>query len=119
MAQITAINSTSPLVVGGWRNGMTPSPENVDTEVDWERIMETHEIMYLVKRPSYEFCFAVPRRQTTRPGGERPIVQVRFKDQWQMPGLVLEIGEIRDFFEGLSRLMDYVHAEEVRCREQH
>ena len=38
---------------------MTLSPENVDTDLDWDRLRETHEIMYVVKRPTYEFCFAV------------------------------------------------------------
>ncbi len=42
---------------------MRSSHENVDTEYDWGHIMETHEIMYFVKRISYEFCFSVPRRQ--------------------------------------------------------
>jgi hypothetical protein len=35
---------------GGWRYTMRASPENIDAEYDWGRIMETHEIMYLVKR---------------------------------------------------------------------
>jgi hypothetical protein len=97
---------------------MRPSHENVDTEYDWGHIMETHEIMYLVKRLSYEFCFAVPRKQVTHLSEERPLLQVRFKEQCQMPGLVLKIEEIEDFFDGLSRLMEYVLAEEARRQEQ-
>jgi hypothetical protein len=105
-------------MVEGERYILTLSPKNDDTEYEWGYIMETYEIMYLVKRPSYEFCFAVPRRQETHLSEERPLLQVRFKDQSQMPGLVLEIDEIEDFFEGLSRLMEYVRVEEARRQEQ-
>jgi hypothetical protein len=97
---------------------MTLSPENVDTEFDWDRITETHEIMYVVKRPSYEFCLVVPKRRATLLRQEQPLLQVRFKDLCQMPELVLEIGQIEDFFEGLTRLMEYVHAEEAKRQEQ-
>jgi hypothetical protein len=83
-----------------------------------EVTMETYEIMYLVKRSSYEFCFAVPKRQETHLSEERPLLQVRFKEPSQIPGLVLEINEMEDFFEGLSRLMEYVRLEEVRRQEQ-
>jgi hypothetical protein len=97
---------------------MGSSSENVDSEYDSGRLMESHEIMYLAKRPSYEFCFAVPRRQATQLSAERPLLQLRFKDQCQMSDLVLEIDEMEDFFDGLSRLMEYVHAEEARRQEQ-
>lgn len=97
---------------------MTLSPENVDAEFDWDHLRETHEIMYVVKRPAYEFCFAVPRKQTNRMGEERPLLYVRFKDQGQMPGLVLEVGQMEDFFEGLSRLMEYVRAEGAKRQPQ-
>jgi hypothetical protein len=97
---------------------MRSSPENVNTEYDWGRIMETHEIMYLVKRSSYEFCLVVPRRQVTHPSEGRPLLQVRFKEQCQTSGLVLKIEEMEDFFDGLSRLMEYVRAEEDRRQEQ-
>jgi hypothetical protein len=97
---------------------MRSSPKNVDTEYDWDRIMETHEIMYLVKRSSYEFCLAVPRRQVTHLSEGRPLLQVRFKEQCQTSGLVLKIEEMEDFFDELSRLMEYVRAEEDRRQEQ-
>lgn len=97
---------------------MSSSSEHVDSEYDWSRIMDTHEIMYLVKRSSYEFCFAVPRREVTHLSEERPLLQVRFKEQCQTPNLVLEIEEMEDLFDGLSRLIEYVRAEEARRQEQ-
>jgi hypothetical protein len=77
-------------------------------------MLETHEIMYVVKRPSYEFCFTVPRKRTTHLCEERPRLLVRFKDQCQIPGLVLDIGQMKDFFEDLSRLIECVGAEEAK-----
>jgi hypothetical protein len=97
---------------------MRSSHENVDTKYDWGRIRETHEMIYLVKQSSYEFCLAVPRRQVTHLSEGRPLLQVRFKEQCQMPGLVLKIEEMEDFFDGLSRLMEYVRDEETRRQEQ-
>jgi hypothetical protein len=85
---------------GGWRYTMGSSRENVDTEYDWGHIMETHEIMYLVKRSLYEFCFAVPTRQVGHLSEECPLLWVRFKEQCQMPGLVLKIEEMEDFLMG-------------------
>lgn len=76
---------------------MRSSPENVDMEYDWGRIMETHEIMYLVKRSSYEFCLAVPRRQVTHLSEGRPLLQVHFEEHCQTSGLVLKIEEMEDF----------------------
>ena len=98
---------------------MTPSPENVDAECDWDHLGGTHEIMYVVKRPAYEFCFAVPRKRIHCLREERPLLQLRFKDQSQMPGLILEVDQMEDFFEGLSRLMEYVRAEESKRQAQH
>ena len=97
---------------------MALAPENLDTESDQQRIMENYEIMYLARRSSYEFCLAIPRGRGVHSGEERPLLHVRFKDQCQMPRLVLEVGQMKDFFEGLSRLMEYVRAEEARRREQ-
>jgi hypothetical protein len=97
---------------------MRSSPENFGTEYDWGHIMETHEIICLVKRSLYEFCFAVPTRQVGHLSEERPLLWVRFKEQCQMPGLVLKIEEMEDFFDGLSRLMEYVREEETRRQEQ-
>jgi len=53
---------------------MKSSPENFDTEYDWGHIMETHEIIYLLKRSLYEFCFAVPTRQAGHLSEERPLL---------------------------------------------
>ena len=110
--------SNYALMRKGWRDTMTLSPENLDAEFDWDRLVETHEIMYVVKRPAYEFCFAVPRKRTHCLREERPLLQLRFKDPGQMPGLILEIDQMEDFFEGLSRLIEYIRAEEAKRQAQ-
>jgi hypothetical protein len=97
---------------------MRSSPENVDTEYDWRHIMETHEIMCLVKHSLYEFCFAVPRSQVGHLSEERPLLRMRFKEQCQMPGLVLKVEEMEDFFDGLNCLMEYIRDEEIRRKEE-
>jgi hypothetical protein len=96
---------------------MNQYPENVGTDFDWNHITETHEVMYLVKRASYEFLFAVPKKRGSFQGEERPFFQVRFKDQHQLPGFVLAIDEMEDFYEGLHRLMEYVQAEQAKRQE--
>ena len=93
---------------------MALSSENVNTELDQQSILENYDIMYLARRPSYEFCLAIPRGRATHSGEERRLLHVRFKDQCQMPGLVLEVGQIGDFLEGLSCLMEYLRAEEAK-----
>ena len=62
----------------------------------------------------YEIFLAVSKRQATYPCEERLLLHVRFRDQCRTPGLVFEIGQMEDFFEGLSGLMEYLHAEEAR-----
>ena len=96
---------------------MTLDSENVRADFDWDHILETHEIMYLVKRPSYEFLFAVPKRGTCYLGEERPLFQVRLKAQGQLLGFVLDSEEMEDFYESLSRLMEYVQEERDKRRE--
>jgi hypothetical protein len=61
--------------------------------------------MYVVKWPAYEFCFFGPKEAANRVGEERPLLQVRFKDQGQLPGLVPEVGQMEDFFEELTRVL--------------
>jgi hypothetical protein len=90
---------------------MTLSPYKTETEFSEEAIPATHEIVYLVKRPLYAFCLAIPKSRAIFESNGGPLFQVRFTGQSQLHALVLKMGETEDFFDGLSRLMDYVHAE--------
>jgi hypothetical protein len=51
----------APAVGEGWRKIMRLFPEHADAEFDWEGLKETHDIIYVVKRPAYELYLAVPR----------------------------------------------------------
>jgi len=85
---------------------MILSPENIEVGLGWEQIAETHEILYLVKRPSYEFLFAVPRKGATSLHDNQPVFLTRVKDRCQLPGFTLEMSEMKDFYDGLSTLID-------------
>ena len=96
---------------------MNSYPGKVGADFDWDHITETHEVMYLVKRASYEFLFAIPKKRGAFQGEDRPFFQVRFKEQGQIPGFILEIDEMEDFYEGLRCLMEYVQAEQAKRQE--
>ncbi len=77
---------------------------------------ETHHVVYLVKRPSYEFVFAVPKTPPTFLSGERAFFQVCFKNTQQTRGFTLDPEELEDFYAGLSCLLEYVRTERERRR---
>ncbi len=70
--------------------------------------------MYIVKRPAYEFVFAVPKAPPLFLGTERAFFQVRFKDTPEPQGFVLSPEELEDFSAGLNQLMEYVRTERNR-----
>jgi hypothetical protein len=95
---------------------MTPSPEHPDTDFDRERDASTHQMVYLVKRPGYEFVFSVPSAQVAHLSGEQARFQARFRDQHQGQEFVLSLEVRKDFHESLSRLIAYVRIEQQRPR---
>jgi hypothetical protein len=97
---------------------MTLFPHKTETEFSREGIPATHEIVYLVKRPSYEFCLAIPKSRATFESNGGTLFQVRFTGQSQLHALVLKMGGTEDFFDRLSRLMDYINNEVAKRQEQ-
>jgi hypothetical protein len=93
---------------------MTFSSENINIALGWEQIAETHDILYLVKRPSYEFLFAVPRKGATSLHDNQPVFLTRFKDRCQLLGFTLEMSEMKDFYEGLTSWIEYVQVEQEK-----
>jgi len=59
---------------------MTLSPENIDTEFDSQRILESYELMYLIRKPSYKIFLTVSKTPATHPHEERPLLYLCFKD---------------------------------------
>jgi hypothetical protein len=85
-------------------------------EVDsaWNSHRATYQVMYLTKRPAYEFSFAIPEEHRLFLSAARPLFQVRFKHQRQAHDVVLNLDELEDFYEGLSQLVEYIKTERER-----
>jgi hypothetical protein len=93
---------------------MTLFPEHGDAELEWEGVQSTHEIMYVVKRPSYELYLAVPRTPLPHPRQGQPLILLRVKRQGQPQSVVLELPELEDVFDGMERLLAYLGIEEAK-----
>jgi len=93
---------------------MTHSPEHLDTGFDQERDANMYQIVYLIKRPGYEFVFLVPTDQTADLSDAPALFQLRFRKSHQNHEVVLDLEELEDFYEGLSRLMEYVRIERLQ-----
>jgi hypothetical protein len=90
---------------------MTQTPQHLDPDFNRERDADTLQVVCLVKRSGYEFAFAVPTRQAAFLRGERAFLQVRFRDRHPSQAFVLTGDVLEDFYESLSRLIEYIHIE--------
>jgi hypothetical protein len=96
---------------------MPGSPKRTDAGPAWKSPQEAYQLMYLARRPSYEFSFAIPEDRRLFLSADRALFQLRFKDQRQAHDFELNLDELEDFYEGLSQLVEYIKAErERRCR---
>ncbi len=94
---------------------MPPTPpEHLDTDFNRERDADMFQVVYLVKRSGYELAFSIPTTHPDYLSGAQAFAQIRFWDRRQGEALVLELKVLEDFYESLSRLMDYVHMEQQR-----
>ena len=89
-------------------------PKRMEIDTDWISHRATYQVMYLAKRPSYEFMFAIPEDHQRFLSADRPLFQVRFKDQRQTHDVVLNLDELEDFYAGLSQLVEYIKTERER-----
>jgi hypothetical protein len=64
--------------------------EPIDIARDLEHPVQTHEILYLVKRRRHEVALAVPRRHAVDWYEDQAFVHVRLKDQDGMRSFVLK-----------------------------
>jgi hypothetical protein len=90
---------------------MTQSPEHPDTDSDRERDAQMYEIVYVIKRPGYEFVFSVPTIPSAGLSNVSGLFQLRFRKPHQDREIVLDLKALEDFYESLSRLMEYVNTE--------
>ena len=93
---------------------MPGSPKRMEVDSVWNCPRATYQVMYLAKRPSYEFSFAIPQEHSRFLDVARPVFQMRFKNQVQAHDVVLNLNELEDFYEGLSHLMEYIKTERER-----
>lgn len=90
---------------------MALSLGNIDADVVLKRLENTHDVVYMVRRFSYEFVFAVPKVPHEFLSDERPVFLVHFKNEGQIQGFIFDPEELEDFHAGLDQLMEYVRRE--------
>ena len=62
---------------------MTQRAEHLDADFDRERDANMYEIVYLIKRPGYEFVFSVPTAHTADVSDASALFQLRFRKPHQ------------------------------------
>jgi hypothetical protein len=78
---------------------------------DQARDRHLGDVVYLVKRPGYEFVLTVLKAGSQCLKGERVFFQGLFRDQHGGQGVTLDLEELTDFYESLGKLMEYVRIE--------
>jgi hypothetical protein len=90
---------------------MNWSPEPLDTDSGREGEGHRYQVVYLAKRSGYEFVLSVPATHAAYRRSEQALFQARFQGQHQGQAVVLDLTALEDFYESLSRLMEYVSIE--------
>jgi hypothetical protein len=89
----------------------------MDADSAWKSQRAAYQVIYLVKRPAYEFSFAIPEGRPLALSADRAVFQMRFRDQHRPHSFVLNLEELEDFYDGLSQLVAYIEIERERhCR---
>jgi hypothetical protein len=96
---------------------MTQRAEHLDADFDRERDANRYEIVYVSKRPGYEFLFSVPTPHTADVSAAPPLFHLRFRAPHQERGVVLDLKGLEDFYESLSRLMEYINIERQKSSQ--
>jgi hypothetical protein len=96
---------------------MTQRAEHLDTDFDRERDANRYEIVYVIKRPGYELVFSVPTTHTADISAPPPLFHLRFRAPHQERGVVLDLKALEDFYESLSRLMEYINIERQKSSQ--
>jgi hypothetical protein len=72
---------------------------------------DTHDVMCLVKRHTYELTFAIPQApqaQTCRP---QPHVYIRVKTPCQAAEFILDLPDVEQLYEDLLQMLEYMQRE--------
>jgi hypothetical protein len=93
---------------------MPGSPNCIDADDAGKSQRTTYQVMYLAKRPSYEFVLAIPEDHPRLLTANRAVVQMRFRDRRVAQAFELTLEELEDLYNSLSQLVEYIQAERVR-----
>ncbi len=96
---------------------MTPCAEHRDTDFDREHDAHRYEIVYVIKRPGYEFALSVPTTHATDVTDASARFHLRFQGAHRDREVVLDLKALEDFYESLSHLMEYINIERRKPRQ--
>jgi hypothetical protein len=72
---------------------------------------DTHDVMCLVKRHTYELTFAIPHTPQTQTRHPQPHVYVRVKAPGQAAGFILDLPDVEQLYEDLLQMLEYLQRE--------
>jgi hypothetical protein len=72
---------------------------------------DTHDVMCLVKRHTYELTFAVPHAPQAETCHTQPHVYVHVKTPCQAAGFILDLPEVEQLYEDLLQMLEYMQRE--------
>ena len=90
---------------------MTVFFADLDIVCDRPSSEDTHDVMYLVKRRTYELAFAVPHAPHALANGAQPHLHVCVKTQCQSGRFTLVVEDITQFYTDLRQMMEYMQSE--------
>jgi hypothetical protein len=95
---------------------MTPCTKRLDTDFNGERDAHQHEVVYVIRRATYEIVLSVPTVQGSINNEASALFHLRFLAPHQEHEVVLDLKALEDLYGSLSRLMEYVDSERLRSR---
>jgi hypothetical protein len=94
---------------------MPASPANFDAPHDRPPSGETHDVMCLVKRHTYELAFAVPHSPDALARGLPPKVYIRVKTPCRTARFSFDLADVERFHEDLLRMLEYMRSERQKA----
>jgi hypothetical protein len=90
---------------------MSVSLANFNATYDRSLNEDTHDVMCLVKRHTYELAFAVPHAPQALACGAQPRIYVRAKTPCQAGRFILELADVEQFYGDLVQMLEYMQSE--------
>ena len=90
---------------------MPVSPAKLDAPHGRPPSEETHDVMCLVKRHTYELAFAVPHSPDALARGAQPKVYIRVKTPCRTGQFIFDLADVERFHEDLQQMLEYMQSE--------